>query len=362
MRQPGPTIRRGFTLIELLVVISIILLLVAILMPALSSARQSGQAAACGMNLRTFGTAFELYATSNSLGARTSGAFDHLRDGDVRNFGWVADVINLRVGNPGNMLCPTNRFKINEKVGDYIGASATGSANPNRPHPVPIVPVGLKSEDFWAMGYNTNYATSWHFSRGDPTAADGFGTNGDPNDPSKSPLDGDGPLNLKHLSNSAVSADRIVIMGDSRVGDGADSSVNASFAQTVNTFAGEQVLSTGDFTVESFTDGMTVDYSAVTGKPGLGHEFNDIAPLHKPKQGDYIGGFANVLFADGHVAAVQDTGGEAGDTGDGFLGPYKSGGTGAFQINASAFREIRRSMWYGRLRPKPSPGGGSNEG
>ncbi len=351
----------GFTLIELLVVIALILLLVAILLPALSAARSSGQAAACGMNLRTFGTAFELYASNDSLGARTSGAFDHLRDGDVREYGWVADVINLKVGNPGNMLCPTNRFTINEKVGDYTGAVASGSPNPNRPHPVPIVQVGLQSEDFWTKGYNTNYATSWHFSRGDPTAADGFGVNGDTNDPSKCPLDGDGPLNLKHLSMTTVSADRIVVMGDSRVGDSSDSSVDSAYAQTVNTFAGEAVLSAGDFTVESFTDGMTVDYSGVTGVPGMGHEFNDIAPLHKPKNGDYVGGFANVLFADGHVAAVYDSAGASGASPDGYLGPYKTSGN-SFEINADAFREIRKSMWYGRLRDKPGSGGGSSEG
>lgn len=355
-------LRRGFTLIELLVVISIILLLASILLPALSAARQSGQAAACAMHLRTFGTAFEMYGSNDSaLGARTSGAFDHLRDGDVRKFGWVADVINLKVGNPGNMLCPSNRFTVNEKVGDYTGAVSTGSPNPNRPHPIPVVPVGVQSEEFWAKGYNTNYATSWHFSRGDPTAADGFGINGDPSDPSKSPLDGDGPLNLKHLGMTDASADRIVIMGDARVGNSSDSSVDSSYAQTVNTFAGQNVVNVGDFTLESFTDGMSVDYASVTGNPGNGHEFNDIAPLHRPKTGDYVGGFANVLFADGHVSAVYDSAGETGDSPDGFLGPYRAS-SGSFSINNAAFREIYKSMWYKRLRPRPSAGGGSNEG
>jgi len=33
----------------------------------------------------------------------------------------------------------------------------------------------------------------------------------------------------------------------------------------------------------------------------------------------------------------------------------------AKQINTSAFKEIRSSMWYGRLRVKPMPGGGSIE-
>ena len=51
----------GFTLIELLVVISIIALLIALLMPALSAAREQGRRAACGSNLRQFGIALHAY-------------------------------------------------------------------------------------------------------------------------------------------------------------------------------------------------------------------------------------------------------------------------------------------------------------
>ena len=274
----------GFTLVELLVVIAIIALLVAVLLPSLSMAREAAKGSVCASYLRTFSAGFEIYANQDPRFARSSGAFDHRRDGDVRNFGWVADMINLGIGSPGKMLCPTNRWRINEKVADYTGAATTGTDNPNRwAHNggsalVPIIDPATNPEDaaeFWQKGYNTNYATSWHFSRGDPTAADGYGSDGDASDPSKCPRDGDGPLNDGHLSGSAVSPDRIVVMGDARAGDSSDSEVTGAYADTINAFTGEDTIHVGAYTVESFCDGMSVDYSTVTGDAGRqGHEFN----------------------------------------------------------------------------------------
>lgn len=53
--------RRAFTLVELLVTIGIIALLVGILLPTLSGAREAARRTKCLVNLRSMGTAMQLY-------------------------------------------------------------------------------------------------------------------------------------------------------------------------------------------------------------------------------------------------------------------------------------------------------------
>ncbi len=98
------TVACGFTLVELLVVISIISIMMSILMPALSRAREQGQRVHCMSNLKSLAMAWNLYAEDNE--GKTCSPSTFWNDSQNDNY-WVAqgpDWVSNDIGNTEQAL------------------------------------------------------------------------------------------------------------------------------------------------------------------------------------------------------------------------------------------------------------------
>ncbi len=113
------TERGGFTLIELLVVMGIIALLIGLMMPALSWARESSRRAACLSNLHQIGLALTNYIHQNNDDLPYVLPLDQ-GGGDES----MLDELSEFITNNGVFVCPADDTGVSEEFGtsyEYVG-------------------------------------------------------------------------------------------------------------------------------------------------------------------------------------------------------------------------------------------------
>jgi prepilin-type N-terminal cleavage/methylation domain-containing protein len=182
--QPGAGLRatNAFTLVELLVVIAIIVVLAALLLPVLSSAKLRAHRAQCVSNVRQLGVIGLMYASDN-------GKHPNYNDPNYPGGGTWMGSLNVAAREKGIGICPAAPLR------EPVPASGNGQGTADKAWV--RWTSDNKTKFFGSYGFN-----SWLYTR-------------DPNwDPPKRQFLFNGETNIQHPSTTPVFADENWVDGD----------------------------------------------------------------------------------------------------------------------------------------------------
>jgi len=333
-----------------LVVIMIIGILVALLLPALSRAREAARSSSCKNNLRQIGIGLLSFAEVDKKGQLCTGASDFRRDGCMDSWGWVADIVNIGAGNLSEMRCPSSPLGGPEKLNDLLGKDSTDAKDGASPARLADGVCGsaswkaisgtgsgatfastsintteraaLVGHAFILEGYNTNYAAGWHLVRTTPkisfdasSSPVSIVTNGDAAGQGLKGVNSTtGPLTIKLLDQSPVHSSRIALLGDAAPGDIDEAllslDIDVSQDITIDPWGAvhgttDTLLQAGEMLTEAFNDGPaffdassnTIDLDQAVGA--------DLSAQIQGEQGD--GNLASPTGPAGNGLYLQDT-------------------------------------------------------